>query len=90
MRKLPIEYFKNSKTYKEKNAKLCKSGFHACTLGLDVFNYYADKTSAYYEVELSGLSSERGDDSKICGTTITLLRELTIAEAANYRSEIVK
>lgn len=77
-------------TYKEDAAKLCERGFHACTLGLDVFNYYAGDGVAYYEVELSGISSERGDDSKICGTTITLLRELTVPEAANYRSEIVE
>ena len=78
------------KTYVESTARLCESGFHACTLGLDVFNYYAGDGVAYYEVELSGLSFEKGDDSKICGTTITLLRELTVAEAANYRSEIVE
>ena len=52
--------YKVGKTYKEKNARLCESGFHACTLGLDVFNYYAGEDVAYYEVELSGLSSERG------------------------------
>ena len=78
------------KTYKESVARLCESGFHACTLGLDVFNYYAGDDRAYYEVELSDISFERGDDSKICGTTITLLRELTVAEVANYRSEIVE
>lgn len=76
------------KTYKEKHAKLCKKGFHACTLGLDVFNYYARENVAYYEVELSGISSERGDDSKICGKQITILRELTVAEVANYRSSV--
>ena len=78
------------KTYKEKNAKLCKSGFHACTLGLDVFNYYVGEGVVYYEVELSGLSYEKRDDSKICGTTITLLRGLTVAEAANYKASLEK
>lgn len=78
------------KTYKESVARLCESGFHACTLGLDVFNYYAGDDRAYYEVELSDIFSGRGDDSKICGTTITLLRELTVAEVANYRSEIIE
>lgn len=78
------------KTYEEPEAKLCKKGFHACMCGLDVFSYYAGENVAYYEVELSGISPDRRDDSKICGTTITLLKELTVAEAANYRSEIVK
>lgn len=78
------------KTYEELEAKLCKKGFHACRLGLDVFNYYAGDNAVYCEVELSGISPERGYDSKICGTKITLLRELSVAEAANYRSKIVE
>lgn len=78
------------KTYDEPKAKLCESGFHACMLGLDVFTYYAGNNAVYYEVELSGISPERKDDSKICGTTITILRKLTVAEAANYVSKEVE
>lgn len=86
-----IMYCKNflyriGETYKEPKAKLCESGFHACTLGLDVFNYYA-KNAVYCEVELSGITNEIGDDSKICGKRITIIRQLTVAEAANYKSE---
>ena len=80
--------FEVGKEYKEDSALLCVRGFHACTDGRDVFNYYFGSGVAYYEVELSGISPDRGDDSKICGTTIKLLRRLTITEAANYRSVI--
>ena len=31
--------FEEGKTYEEPEAKLCKSGFHACENPLDCFNY---------------------------------------------------
>ena len=79
------------KTYTTNKANLCKEGFHACTTGFDFFNYYYGKENedvVFYEVELDGITNEREDDSKVCGTSIRLLRKLTIAEAANYRSEV--
>lgn len=76
--------------YTATKAKLCECGFHACLSGLDVFSYYAGDNVAYYEVELSDVSDEIEKDSKICGKKIKLIKQLTVAEAANYRSEIVE
>ena len=83
--------YKVGKNYNVDSAKLCEVGFHACTTGTDLFNYYWGKNNkdvVFYEVELDGITDEREDDSKVCGTSIRLLRKLTIAEAANYRSEV--
>ena len=76
--------------YAELKASLCRYGFHACLNGLDVFNYYAGEDVVYYEVELSDVSDEIDDDSKICGKKIKLIKQLTVAEAANYRSNNLK
>ena len=79
------------KTYKTKKAELCSSGFHACVNPLDVYSYYAPGTSRFCEVELEGVQNKKDDDSKVCGTKITILRELSIAEfceiVANYMKE---
>jgi len=64
-------------TYTCEEAKLCKCGFHACTNPNDVLDYYQDR---FCEVELEGVNNERDYDSKVCGTKITILRELTLAE----------
>ena len=45
--------------------KLCNQGLHACEAPLDVFSYYVPgEGSRYCEVEMDGVSDERGDDSK--------------------------
>ena len=80
--------YKPGTKYFLSKAKLCEYGFHACTNGLDLFSYYTGDDVVYYEVELDGITDERVNDSKICGTSIRLLRRLTVAEAANYRSVI--
>jgi len=80
-------------TYDVYNPKICERGFHACAVGADLFTYYYgtdNKDVVFYEVELSGITNERGYDSKVVGSTIKLLRKLTIAEAANYICELIK
>ena len=64
--------FEEGKTYETEDAKLCESGFHACTDPLDVFAYYSPDTSVYHEVELYDVSKESSDDSKVCGKKITI------------------
>ena len=82
--------YKLGKTYKTKRAKLCEYGFHACQRPLDIFNYYygeIGKDVRLFEVELTGVTEERNDnDSKVCGTGIKFLRELSISELAELAS----
>ena len=58
---------------------VCDSGFHACPNPLDVLMYYSPATSRYALVECSG-RIDTGKDGKIACETITIVRELTIAE----------
>lgn len=67
--------FEEGKTYEEKEAKLCETGFHACENPLDCYNYYAPGGSVYHEVELDDVSDERNnDDTKVCAKKSPLAR----------------
>ena len=74
--------FEEGKTYEEKEAKLCKKGFHACLNPIDVFKYYPPVDSIYHSVEIDDddVSKECGDDSKICGKKIKIGAKLTLRE----------
>ena len=78
------------KTYKTDEAELCVCGFHACRSPLDIFNHYWGKIGKdvrLFEVELTGVTEERNDNnSKVCGTGIKFLRELSISELAELAS----
>ena len=82
--------FEERKTYEELEANLCKSGFHACEAPLDVFGYYAPAESVYHKCELDGVSPERKEDSKVCGTKITVGAEIGIPGLVNAHVEWVK
>lgn len=60
------------KEYEEKEAELCKHGFHACENPLDVLSYYGDIDNKFCEVELSDISPIRENDTKICGKKIKI------------------
>ncbi|MDD6041960.1 MAG: hypothetical protein PUD63_12330 [Clostridia bacterium] len=72
--------FEEGKTYEEPVASLCNSGFHACEHPLNCFAYYPPSKSVYHEVELDGVSDERGDDTKVVAQKITVGSRLTIAD----------
>ena len=82
--------FEEGKTYEEKEAELCKSGFHACEKPLDVFAYYAPGNSVYHEVELNDVSEKRIDDSKVCAKKIRIGAELSIHSLVKAHVEYVK
>ena len=66
------------KEYEEKTASLCNTGFHACEHPLDVLGYYPPGDgSRYCEVEIDA-TSERSDDTKVCGTKIKIGAEIGI------------
>ena len=63
------------KEYETDDAKLCKSGFHACGFPLDVFGYYPPSGSRYCEVELDATDEKEGD-SKRAGKRIKIGAEI--------------
>lgn len=65
------------KTYEEKEAQICKNGFHACENPLEVFRYYPPcDGNRYCEVEQEGELSKHGGDSKVASTKIKIGVEL--------------
>ena len=80
--------FEEGKTYEEKEAILCKSGFHACANPLDVFNYYPPGASVYHEVELDDVSEEKKEDTKICGRKIKIGKQLGLNDMISDSIEI--
>ena len=80
--------FEEGKTYEEKEAILCKKGFHACINPIDVFCYYSPVDSVYHNVELEEISAKRGNDSKICGKKIKICAKLTLDEMIRAGVEI--
>lgn len=69
------------KEYEEKEAKVCKKGFHACTNPLNVLQYYPPcYENRYCEVEQDGEFSENGDDSKVASTKIKISNEISLEE----------
>lgn len=64
------------KTYSlHERPKLCKQGFHACVLPIDVIQYYSPSTSVYAKVKLSECDANQNlhdfaFDTKICGRRI--------------------
>ena len=80
------------KEYHEENADLCHSGFHACENPLDVFNYYHPRNGARFcEVELEDVCEKRSsDDTKVCGKTIKIGAEITVANICKAHFEYVK
>ena len=71
--------FEEGKTYEEKEARLCHSGFHACEYPLDVFGYYNPAGSVFHEVELEDVDPKRESDSKVSAKKITIGARLSIA-----------
>ena len=56
----------------------CEGGLHACTLPIDVFNYYKPNESRFCVVKVSGKLSRKDGDSKIASATMTVEAEIGI------------
>ena len=63
--------------YETKHAELCKTGFHACPLPLDVFASYPPASSVYHEVEVD--DDAPTDGSKVASKRIKIGARLDIA-----------
>ena len=82
--------YEEGKTYEEKEAELCESGFHACENPIDCFAYYAPADSEYREVELEDVNSERNSDSKIVAKKITIGAKIDLFKIAQVGVEYIK
>ena len=83
--------FAGGETYHEDKAELCKNGFHACTMPLDVPGYYPPGDGSIYRmVELDEVCDEKSDDSKICAKTIKIGAEIGIPGLVKAQIEWVK
>ena len=79
------------KTYEESTARLCRSGFHACEMPFDVFEYYAPgDMSRYCEVDLEEVCGEKFNDTNRCGKKIAISAEIGIAGLVKAQIEYVK
>lgn len=65
------------KAYEEKDAQICKTGFHACENPLEVFRYYPPCDGhRYCEVEQSGTLSKSGGSFRVTSTKIKINNEI--------------
>ena len=82
--------FREGETYHEDRAELCKSGFHACTMPLDVLGYYAPGDGSIYRaVELDDVADKKSDD-KVCAKTIKIGADIGISGLAKAQIAWVK
>ena len=83
--------FEIGKEYEEPIAKACETGFHACEMPLDVFNYYAPgDMSRYCEVEQSGAISKDTSDTKVASSKIKIGAEIGIPGLVKAQIEYVR
>ena len=86
--------YKEGESYEEDEARVCKSGFHACEYPLDCFKYYPPNKSIFHEVEQSGKLSRNGDDTKVASTKVKIGARINIAglvkAAIEYTTERIK
>lgn len=83
------------KSYKEDNAELCVTGFHACEYPLDCFRYYSPESNVFCEVELDEMTGETckdvgGRDTKRVGKGITVKKQLHFRELISEAIEYIK
>jgi len=64
--------YKIGKSYEhEGKVSLCSSGFHACTMPFDCWNYYP-RSMNLARVSMADVSADRDDDSKVVAGKITI------------------
>ena len=80
---LECRYFQYEigKEYETERAELCREGFHFCENPHDVLSYYsAGDGNRFAVVEASGVSDEKGDDSKRVSIRISVKAEISVFE----------
>ena len=82
--------YEEGKSFETDEAKMCKTGFHACENPIDCLGYYYPNKSVYHEVELDDVSDEREGDSKVVAKKIKIGARLDIAGLCKAAFEYVK
>ena len=82
--------YEEGKSYEEKEAIICKTGFHACKYPLDCFKHYRPSRSIFHVVEQDGKISKHSDDSKVASTKIKIGTEISIAGLVKAAIEYTK
>lgn len=70
--------------------EVCKNGFHACEVPMDVFSYYQPENSRYCVVGQSGRISKSGEDSKVASSKIRIMSEISLDYIIKSQIEFVK
>ena len=73
-----FQYVEGQTFEQDTPADLCRSGFHAVTIPMDVFAYYPPAESVYHLVQLDDLDPQTEQDSKVAGRKITIGASLGI------------
>ena len=63
----------------EGKVEVCESGYHFCTVPLDVFRYYNPASSRFCEVESTGDERTHGEDSKVATSKLRVVAEIGLA-----------
>ena len=80
--------YEEGKEYETDKAKICKSGFHACLMPLEILKYYKVTESVFHEVELSGDVVRDSDSSKVATTKIKIGRKLSFDDLRKAQIEL--
>lgn len=84
--------FAEGETYEHPGrVEVCRSGFHAVTMPLDVLRYYPPNNSVYHLVELTDVDGPRTEDgdSKVAGRTIKIGAKLDLTGLIKAQVEFV-
>ena len=81
--------YEEGETYEEKEADVCKKGFHACELPINVFRYYPPTKSIYHEVEMFG-KIDSSESDKTCSSKIKIGSKINIAGIIKASIDIIR
>jgi hypothetical protein len=81
--------YEEGETYEEKEVDVCKKGFHACELPINVFRYYTPTKSVYHKVEMSG-KIDNSENDKVCSSKIKIGAKINIAGIIKASVDIIR
>ena len=81
--------YEEGKEYSCEKAEICRSGFHACTMPLDILKYYNPINSVYYEVEQDGDLQYNDKDSKVASTKIKIGSKIDLKELIKTHIDLI-